>query len=191
MHGRSSAEEYLQIAVETAPSTHRCAAALDELPVPIYVTDADGVITYSNHACAEFAGREPQPGQDRWCVTWRLYTTSGELLPHDRYPMAEAIRERRAIRDSIAIAMRPDGSRVAFKAYPTPIHDENGDLLGAINMLIDISDEQADVLADQAARCHRLARATHDRECAVMLETMAAEYEETAAALHSSGAGAK
>ena len=42
--------------------------ALDELPAPIYVTDADGVITYYNPACIAFAGRVPALGQDRWCV---------------------------------------------------------------------------------------------------------------------------
>jgi PAS domain-containing protein len=46
--------------------------ALDELPAAIYVTDADGVITYYNSACIAFAGRVPALGQDRWCVTWKL-----------------------------------------------------------------------------------------------------------------------
>ena len=30
---------------------------LDTLPVPIYVTDPDGVVTYFNRACVGFAGR--------------------------------------------------------------------------------------------------------------------------------------
>jgi PAS domain-containing protein len=56
-------------------------AALDELPAAIYVTDADGVITYYNPACIAFAGRVPKLGQDRWCVTWKLYTEDGTFLP--------------------------------------------------------------------------------------------------------------
>ena len=47
--------------------------ALDEL-APIYVTDADGVITYYNPACIAFAGRVPALGRGRWCVTWKLFT---------------------------------------------------------------------------------------------------------------------
>lgn len=62
--------------------------ALDELPAAIYVTDADGVITYFNPACIDFTGRRPEVGADRWCVTWRLYTNAGEFLPHDQCPMA-------------------------------------------------------------------------------------------------------
>ncbi len=74
-------------------------AALDELPAAIYVTDAEGVITYFNPACIDFTGRRPEVGQDRWCVTWRLWHSatswrtasvtrtllnSSTPLPHDR-----------------------------------------------------------------------------------------------------------
>ena len=159
-------------------------AVLDALPAPIYTTDADGRVTYWNQACIDFAGREPQLGEDRWCVTWQLYTMTGEGLPHDECPMAKAIKEKRAVRGEIAIALRPDGSRVAFKPYPTPLFDTDGKLTGAINMLIDISDEQSEALKDQAARCRRLASATHDDRTGDLLKTMATAYEETAAALH-------
>ena len=74
-------------------------SALDELPAPIYVTDADGVISYYNPACIAFAGRVPALGQDRWCVTWKLYTEDGAFLPHDKCPMADAI-ELRAVSDT-------------------------------------------------------------------------------------------
>ena len=111
--------------------------------MPIYTTDAEGAVTYWNRACVELAGREPQLGQDRWCVTWKIYTTIGDRLPHDQCPMAQAIRERRAIRDAVAIAERPDGSRIAFSPYPTPLFDVDGNLTGAINMLIDVPRNRA------------------------------------------------
>ena len=63
---------------------------LDELPAPIYVTDTEGSVTYWNQACIELAGRVPQLGRDRWCVTWKIYTTTGEFMPHDECPMAQA-----------------------------------------------------------------------------------------------------
>ena len=68
--------------------------AIDELPAPIYVTDADGVITYYNPACIAFAGRVPTLGRDRWCVTWRLFTEDGAFLPHGKCPMADASLRR-------------------------------------------------------------------------------------------------
>ena len=76
----------------------RLLAALDELPAPIYVTDPDGVIIHFNSACINFAGRTPVPGKDRWCVTWKLYTTDGAFMPHENCPMAEAIRNKRPVR---------------------------------------------------------------------------------------------
>ena len=158
-------------------------AELDRLEVPVYTADADGRITYWNQACVDFAGREPQLGSDRWCVAWRLFTLDGEPLPHDECPMAEAIRSQRSIRTEIAIAMRPDGSRVAFRPYPTPLFDKSGALRGAINMLIDISEEQAAALHEQAARCRRLANATDDASARGILRSMAAGYDQSAATL--------
>ena len=183
MHGLAKPETYLDAAVDAFTAGADCHAQLDELPVPIYATDADGSVTYWNRACAEFAGREPQLGFDKWCVTWKIYTTSGDRLPHDKCPMAQAIEERREVRGAVAIAMRPDGSRRAFRPYPTPLFDAQGKLTGAVNMLIDVSAEQADVLAEQSRRCRRLANATYDRQTCSVLAAMADEFARTAAAL--------
>jgi PAS domain S-box-containing protein len=179
----SKPEDLLSTALSALRSGSGYAAAIDRISVPVYTTDAEGRVTYWNQACIDFAGREPQLGSDRWCVTWQLYTVHGDLLPHDECPMATALRKKRAVRDEIAIAKRPDGSRVAFRAYPTPITDEAGALTGAINMLIDISDEQSEILKEQASRCRRLARSTNDVSTSAILRDMANGYEETAAAL--------
>ena len=153
---------------------------LDKLEVPIYTTDPNGEVTYWNGACVEFAGREPQLGQDKWCVTWQLFTTAGEPLPHDECPMAQAIKEQRVIRDAVAIAERPDGSRRAFRPYPTPLFDSTGTLVGAVNMLIDVTEEQCEALHDQAERCRRLAESTYSRDTSTVLATMAQRFERTA-----------
>src|SRR5215203_13971 len=108
MHGRLQPEHYLDTAVGALSEGVECSAVLDQLPVPIYTTDTEGRVTYWNRACVDFAGREARLGQDRWCVTWQLYTTTGEPLAHDKCPMAQAIRQRRPIRDAVAIAERPD-----------------------------------------------------------------------------------
>jgi PAS domain S-box-containing protein len=162
---------------------------LDALPVPVYLTDPNGLVTYWNRACVEFAGRAPQTGQDRWCVTWQLHTTNDEPLPHGECPMAVAIREKRPIRGEIAIAMRPDGSRRAFLPYPTPLFDDDGELIGAINMLIDISDEQAQALSEQAEHCYRLASSVCDGKTAGILRGMAEGYQRNATALRQSALG--
>nr|WP_298101112.1 PAS domain S-box protein [uncultured Shinella sp.] len=124
---------------------------LEALPAAVYTTDAQGRITFFNKAAVEMAGRVPTLG-DEWCVTWRLYRTDGSFLPHDQCPMAIAIKENRAIRGEEAIAERPDGTRVPFIPYPTPLHDSEGKLIGAINMLVDISDrKKAEEYAERLA----------------------------------------
>jgi PAS domain-containing protein len=178
-----AADALLDTALGAISSGDGYTEILDALPVPVYLTDADGLVTYWNRACVDFAGREPRLGDDRWCVTWKIYTTTGEFLPHDQCPMADAVRERRAVRNKVAIAMRPDGSRRAFRPYPTPLFDEFDQLTGAVNMLIDVSDEQAEVLADQARRCRRLASYTNDRQATEVLDLMADDYEQAAASL--------
>lgn len=153
---------------------------LDELPAPIFITDAIGRVTYWNRACVAFAGREPQLGSDRWCVTWQLFTMAGDPLRHADCPMAQAINEQRPIRDAVAIAERPDGSRVAFKAYPTPLFKDDGSLKGAINLLLDVSSEQSKALRAQAAHCRRLAESTFDGTTSRVLGDMADGFERTA-----------
>ena len=56
--------------------------------------------------------------------------------------MAVALKENRSVRGVEAIAERPDGTRVPFIPYPTPLHDSEGRLIGAINMLVDISERK-------------------------------------------------
>ncbi|MBB2687849.1 UNVERIFIED_ORG: PAS domain S-box-containing protein [Rhizobium etli] len=114
---------------------------LEALPAAVYTTDAAGRITFYNKAAVEMSGRTPQPG-DMWCVTWRLHNLDGSPLPHDQCPMAVALREDRPVRGAEAIAERPDGTRVPFIPYPTPLHDAEGNLIGAINMLVDISERK-------------------------------------------------
>jgi PAS domain S-box-containing protein len=180
MLARQNPEEFLDTAVNVLSTGSESRSILDELPVPIYTTDTNGAVTYWNRACVGFAGREPRLGRDRWCVTWKLYTTTGEHLPHDKCPMAQAIKHGRAVREVVAIAERPDGSRVAFKPYPTPLFDDQGKLTGAVNMLIDVTDEQTDALHRQAERCRRLADATYDRNTSRILGDMADGFDRTA-----------
>jgi PAS domain S-box-containing protein len=115
---------------------------LEALPAAVYTTDANGVITYYNPAAVELAGRTPEIGKDEWCVSWRILTPDGHYLPHDQCPMAVALRENRPVRGVEAIAERPDGTRVPFLPFPTPLKDSSGRLVGAINMLVDVTERK-------------------------------------------------
>jgi PAS domain-containing protein len=179
--GLETAERLLEAALAAVGEpSDAMIEALDALPAAIYLTDAHGRITHYNRACLGLAGRTPEP-EDHWCVTWKLFTLDGLPLPHDACPMAVAIKERREVRGAEAWAERPDGTRVRFRPFPTPLFDEDGDLAGAINMLIDVTDaRRADELRTQAARCRRLANSVLDRQTLAALSGMAREYDDEA-----------
>jgi PAS domain S-box-containing protein len=122
---------------------------LEALPAAVYTTDAAGRVTFFNEAAVELAGRRPELGRDLWCVSWRLHRPDGTPLPHDECPMAIALREDRAVRGVEVIAERPDGTRTNLLPYPTPLHDSAGALVGAVNMLVDITDRKR---AEQSAQ---------------------------------------
>ena len=122
---------------------------LDSLPVAVYTTDATGRITYFNEAAAELWGCRPTLGESEWCGSWKLFWPDGRALPHDQCSMAQAVKEKRPIRGTEAIAERPDGVRVPFMPFPTPIYDASGAMIGAVNMLVDITDRKRNESAVQ------------------------------------------
>jgi PAS domain S-box-containing protein len=112
------------------------------IPAAIYTTDGEGNITYFNQAAVELTGRSPTIGSDEWCSTWKLYHPDGRPLAYDQSPMAVALKEGRAIRNAEVVAERPDGTRVPFIPYPTPFRDGAGGIIGAIIMLVDVSERK-------------------------------------------------
>jgi two-component system, chemotaxis family, CheB/CheR fusion protein len=135
---------------------------LDALPAAVYVTDAEGRITYFNDAAAALWGCRPRLNTDQWCGSWKLFRSDGAPLPHDQCPMALTLKEGTAQRGQ-AIAERPDGTRVPFMAFPMPFYDRSGALVGALNVLVDISEHQR---AERAAR--RLAAIVESSDDAII-----------------------
>lgn len=120
---------------------------LQALPAAIYTTDADGRITFYNEAAVRLWGVRPEIGRSEFCGSWKLFWSDGTPLPHDQCPMAIALKEGRAIEGMEAVAERPDGTRVPFLAFPTPLFDDAGNCEGAVNMLVDITGRKAAELA--------------------------------------------
>jgi len=66
-----------------------------------------------------------------------------------------------------AIVERPDGTRVRFRPYPTPLRDPSGRLVGAINLLMDVT-EQHDAELESA----RLAAIVVSSDDAIISKTL-------------------
>jgi PAS domain S-box-containing protein len=152
---------------------------LQALPVAVYTTDAEGRITFYNEAAAELWGHRPELGTSHWCGSWRLYWPDGRSLPHDECPMAVALKEGRPVRGLEAIAERPDGTRVRFLPFPTPLCDGAGRLTGAINLLMDVSERHEASL--QSARLAAIVESSDDAIVSKTLEGRITSWNEGAA----------
>ena len=113
---------------------------IQNLSAAIYTCDANGYITYYNKAAAELWGREPEIGKDLWCGSWKIFDPEdGKRVSLDECPMAKALKGRKSVRGEEIIVERPDGVRRNIMPHPDPIFDENGKVVAAVNMLVDIT----------------------------------------------------
>lgn len=120
---------------------------IQDLPAAIYTTDAEGRIRLFNKAAADLWGREPEIGKDLWCGSWKIYNTDGSELPLDSCPMAIALKEGRSVYGVEIIVVRPDGSKRHVRPHPRPLFNEEGEITGAVNMLVDVTDMKQTELA--------------------------------------------
>jgi two-component system, chemotaxis family, CheB/CheR fusion protein len=133
-------------------STGRLHDLLNLLPAAVYTTDADGRITFFNETAAALWGCRPRLNVDRWCGSWRMYWPDGTPLPHDECPMAVVLKEGRAVAGQEAVVERPDGTRMPFMAFPSPLRDATGKIVGAVNMFVDITErKRTEEMAQQLA----------------------------------------
>lgn len=158
---RKKAEEALQRAnneletcvhdrtAELRLSEERYKQVVRNLPVAIYTTDAQGRITLYNEPAAELWGRQPEIGQDLWCGSYKIFNPDGSELPLDECPMAVTLKTGHPIRGQEIIVERPDGERRNILPYPTPIRDASGEITGAVNLLLDVTERNLAQLVTQ------------------------------------------
>ncbi len=135
--------------LSVAESERRYRNLVHALPAALYTCDAQGRVTLFNKAAVDLWGREPELNVEYWCGSASIYNPDGSRLALDDCPMAVTIKQGRAVRDQEIIIERPDGTRRNVLPHPEPVFDADGKLVGAINMLMDITDLKA---AERALR---------------------------------------
>jgi PAS domain S-box-containing protein len=133
---RKEAEEALR------ESERRHRELVEALGVAVVMTDEEGHITLCNEAAVDLWGRRPDLGIERWSGAWRLYHLDGTPLPHEQGPTALTLKENRPVRDVEYIIERPDGSRRIVLAHPSPLRDADGNVRGAVNVMVDITERK-------------------------------------------------
>jgi PAS domain S-box-containing protein len=111
------------------------------LPVATYTCNAQGQITSYNDAAVALWGREPQHN-DRWCGAWKIFDRDGRAVPLEDCPIAIALGEGRAVEGEMIIVERPDGTQSYVMPHPKPMFDPSGRIVGAVDMLIDLTNEK-------------------------------------------------
>lgn len=112
------------------------------LPIACYTVDGEGRLNFFNEAAVGLWGRGPELGVTKWTGAQALATVDGAALPPDQCAIAVALREKRSVRGAEAVVIRPDGERRWVMAYPDPILDAAGQCIGAIDVVMDVTEER-------------------------------------------------
>ena len=123
-------------------SERRYRDLLAVLPAAVYTTDAQGRLQLHNEAAERLWGRTPRPGEDRFCGAHRLFTPQGEPIALDRCAMARLLAGEDPGERVEVVFERPDGSRRHALAHPRALHDEHGRMVGALNIIVDITERK-------------------------------------------------
>jgi PAS domain S-box-containing protein len=110
-------------------------AVWDELPVAMYICDADGRLVQFNRRACEAWGYKPDlsSGTVRFGGAHKLYHRDGSLLGSGDLPMREVLATGRPRHDEVFILERPDGVRVNILSNMDPVIDSYGAIVGAVN----------------------------------------------------------
>ncbi len=117
---------------------------LEALPAGAYTCDADGLITYFNERALDLWGRAPKLNDpiDRFCGSFKLFAADGTAIPHDQCWMALALQSGTELNGCEIVIERPNGQHRTVLAHANPIRDGSGKVLGAVNVLVDITDRK-------------------------------------------------
>jgi two-component system CheB/CheR fusion protein len=117
---------------------------LERLPAAAYTCNAEGLITYFNQRAVELWGQAPKLNDptDKFYGSFKLFSTDGTPMPHDLCWMALEIQENKPYDGYEVVIERPDGSRFTALAHANPMHDESGTLVGAVNVLVEITERK-------------------------------------------------
>ncbi len=109
-------------------------------PIPIYITDTEGTIILYNQAAVELWGREPDPLRDRWCAALKRIDIYGNDVHEGQYTKLFTDAKHESTKEVEHILVRHNGSVRYVASYFHSIVDENGDVTGVANIVVDMTE---------------------------------------------------
>ena len=120
-------------------SERRYRVLIDSLPIAVYTTDINGYIKIYNEKAINLWGGSPKVGVDKWCGNTKVYNADGQLLSLEEYPMLQILEEKNLLVTELIIE-NEDHIKTNIINYAKIKKDADGNIIGAINSLVDISD---------------------------------------------------
>jgi PAS domain S-box-containing protein len=125
---------------------------LDMLPIATFISDARGTILQYNHRAVEIWGRAPAPGQthDDFYAGSRFCEPDGTQMK--RSLLAEVLATGTPMRDAERMVVRPDGTQVIVSVNIDPLRNAKGEVVGAVNCFLDITERKRMDVALETSR---------------------------------------
>lgn len=115
---------------------------IENLPIAIYTSDAEGYITLYNQAATRIWGDIPVLNKEKWCGSRKLYQSNGiTSLPLENFS-AECFLKAANKKEGEIIIEKETGERMHIQLHRIPSCNEDGKMSGAINMLVDITEQK-------------------------------------------------
>jgi PAS domain S-box-containing protein len=114
---------------------------IETLPVAVFTVDSQGYIDLYNQAAVQLWGRKPVKGEDKWHGSHALFTLDKTPMDPQDFPVARAMKENRGLTTELYIQSHDETVRHVI-AHPQPIYDSDGNISGAMNVLIDITERK-------------------------------------------------
>ncbi len=143
---------------------------LEVLPVATFVCDAQGHILQYNRRALEIWAREPGPGQTHESFISRAKLYEPDRTPAPRSLLSTVLATGLPVHDVERRVHRPDGKELVISINIEPLRDARGELIGAIECMIDVTDRERMTAALEQSR----------RDAREQEQRLAATYEHAA-----------
>ena len=150
---------------------------LDLLPIPTFICDAHGTILQYNKRAVEIWGRAPRPGQthEEFNGGRRIFELDG--TPLSQSLLSEVLDSGVPVRDVERLIKRDDGSELIVSINIDPLRNAKGELVGAVNCFMDISERKR---TDEALEQSRLRALEQEQRLAATYDHVAIGISEVA-----------
>ncbi len=125
---------------------------LKTVPVGVVMIERlDGSVSLANKEAIRLYGADPSGLNFKtYARKVKLFKPDGSPYPPEELPASRALLSGETIRNSEVIIEHQDGSRITVLADASPLHDNDGEVTGAVGVFRDITDyKQAGQLKDE------------------------------------------